>query len=148
MPHPDLFWYRLNGMGAKKVRPKSSFEETLFLYIFHVKTKSNIVYEYLRTKIFSRDTNILPQTHWISYFWTLSYNHWGVLSITKLSNPNFKKTVCPKKRLDAALKGTLMQIWKSPYMFVFILKQYPEDAAFLIWIPELFSGQVCKFFKE
>ena len=61
MPHPDLFWYRLNGMGAKEVRPESSFEETLFLHIFHVKTRLNIVYEYLRTKIFSRDTSMLPQ---------------------------------------------------------------------------------------
>ena len=24
-------------------------------------------------------------------------------------------------------KGTLMQIWKSPYMFVFIQKQYTEN---------------------
>ena len=30
------------------------------------------------------------------------------------------------------LKGILMQIWKSRYMFVFILKQYPENYAFLI----------------
>ena len=29
-------------------------------------------------------------------------------------------------------KGTLMQIWKSLYMFVFIWKQYPESSAFLI----------------
>ena len=30
------------------------------------------------------------------------------------------------------IKGTLMQIWKSPYMFVLIQKQYPENLAFLI----------------
>ena len=29
-------------------------------------------------------------------------------------------------------KGTLMQIWNSHYMFVFIWKQYPENFAFLI----------------
>ena len=28
--------------------------------------------------------------------------------------------------LDARLKGTLIQIEKSPYMFAFIQKQYPE----------------------
>ena len=62
MLHPDVFWYCLNGMGAqKKCAQKSSV--TLFPYIFHVKTIGNIVYEYLKTKIFSRDTNTLPQMH-------------------------------------------------------------------------------------
>ena len=28
------------------------------------------------------------------------------------------------------VKGTLMQIWKSPYMLVFIYKQYSENFAF------------------
>ena len=30
------------------------------------------------------------------------------------------------------VKSALMQIWKSLYMFVFILKEYPEKCAFLI----------------
>ena len=47
-------WYRLNGMGAQKNAPKK-FRVTFFPYIFHVKTKLNVVYEYLKTKIFSRD---------------------------------------------------------------------------------------------
>ena len=29
-------------------------------------------------------------------------------------------------------KVAAMQIWKFPYVFVFILKQYPENLAFLI----------------
>ena len=29
-------------------------------------------------------------------------------------------------------EGTLMQIWKSPYMSAFIWKQYPGNFAFLI----------------
>ena len=42
-----------------------------------------------------------------------------------------------------------MQIWKSPYMFVFILKQYPESVAFLVQrIIELFIREVCKFLKK
>ena len=42
-----------------------------------------------------------------------------------------------------------MQTWKSPYMFVFIQKQYPEHFAFLILrIVELFAREVCKFFKK
>ena len=39
----------------------------------------------------------------IRYFWTLSYNHWGFLSIFKLSNPYFQKKGMPRKHLDAAL---------------------------------------------
>ena len=42
-----------------------------------------------------------------------------------------------------------MQIWKSPYMFVFISNQYPENFPFLILrIVELFAREVCKFFKK
>ena len=46
-------------------------------------------------------------------------------------------------------KGTLMQIWKSSYMFLFILKEYSENLAFLIQrILELFTREVCKFLKN
>ena len=46
------------------------------------------------------------------------------------------------------IKGTIMQIWKSPYIFVFIQKQYPEYFAFLILrILELLR-EVCKFLKK
>ena len=45
------------------------------------------------------------------------------------------------------LKGTLMQIWKSPYMFLFIWKYYPENFAFLISsILELYNRKVCEMF--
>ena len=42
-----------------------------------------------------------------------------------------------------------MQIWKSPYMFVFIQRQYPENFAFLILtILVLFPREVYKFLKK
>ena len=42
-----------------------------------------------------------------------------------------------------------MKIWKSPYMFVFIPKQYPENFAFLILRNlELLAREVCKFPKK
>ena len=42
-----------------------------------------------------------------------------------------------------------MQIWKSPYMFVFIWKRYPENLAFLsLRIAELFARKIYKFFKK
>ena len=45
------------------------------------------------------------------------------------------------------VKGTLMQIWKSSYMFVFIQKWYPENSAFLfLWILELYIRKVYKMF--
>ena len=47
------------------------------------------------------------------------------------------------------VKGTLMQILKSPYKFVFIWKRYPESFAFLIpRTLELFTREVCKFLKK
>ena len=40
-----------------------------------------------------------------------------------------------------------MQIWKSPYMIVFIQKQYPENFAFLILgIVELYTRRFCEMF--
>ena len=70
---------------------------TLFPYIFHIKTKWNIVYKYLKTKIFSRDTNILPQMHWTSNIFGHSATTIGVFWVS-LNYPilNFKKMVCPK----------------------------------------------------
>ena len=47
------------------------------------------------------------------------------------------------------IKGTLMQIWKYPHMFLFILKQYPENFAFLtVRILELFAPEICKFLRK
>ena len=70
---------------------------TLFPYIFHVKPTWNIVYKYLKTKIFSRDSNILLQMHWTSNIFqhsaTIIGSFWVLLNYPIL---NFKKTVCPK----------------------------------------------------
>ena len=45
------------------------------------------------------------------------------------------------------IKGTLMLIWKSPYMF--IKKQYPTNFAFwTLRILELFPREVCKILKK
>ena len=45
------------------------------------------------------------------------------------------------------LKGTLMQIWRSPHMFVHILKQYTPVFEFLILrILELFTCKIRKMF--
>ena len=42
-----------------------------------------------------------------------------------------------------------MQIWKSPAMFVFIQKQYPDHFALLTpRIIELFSGKFVNFLKS
>ena len=67
---------------------------TFLLYRYHVRTIWNIVYEYL--KIFSRDTNILPQMHWTSNIFRHSATTIGGFSVL-LTYPilNFKKTVCP-----------------------------------------------------
>ena len=88
VPHPDVFWYRLNGMGAKR---------NVFPCMFHVKPKWNIVYIYLKNKNFSRDSNILPQMHWTSDIFGHSATIIGGFGVS-LNYPilNLKKTVCPK----------------------------------------------------
>ena len=60
----------------------------IYIYILHVKTKRNIVYSprILKTKyLFKRHKYLSANALNIKYIWTLSYNHWGFLSITKLS---------------------------------------------------------------
>ena len=81
-------------------RPKKALKKvllTLFPHIFQAKTIWNIVYEYLKTKIFSRDTNILPQMHGTSNIFgpsaTTIESFWVSLNYPIL---NFKKTVRPK----------------------------------------------------
>ena len=52
------------------------------------------------------------------------------------------------KWLQVIFKGTLMEIWKSLYMFAFIEKKYSENPTFLILrILELFTLEVCKILK-
>ena len=56
---------------------------------------------------------------------------------------------CFIKSVNMIIKGTLMQISKSPYMFVLIYKQYPENFTFLILrIFELFTVKFVNFFKS
>ena len=44
---------------------------------------------------------------------------------------------------EVSIKGTVMQILKSPYMFVFVKTQYPESFAILIpRILELFAREI------
>ena len=109
MPHPDVFWYVLNGMGAQNNLPKKVLV-TLFLYLFNVKTKWNIVYEYLKTKIFSIDANVYPQMHWTSNIFgpsATTIGRFGVL--LNYPNLNFKKMVCPKNVWIWRCKDIVMQ---------------------------------------
>ena len=58
-------------------------------------------------------------------------------------------TVVDENLKSSWFKGTLMQIWKSSDIFMFIQNQYPENFALLILkIPELFAREVCKFLKK
>ena len=63
VPHPDVFWHPLNGMGTQKTAPEKVLV-TLFPYIFHVETKWNIVYKYLKIKIFLKWHKDPSNIHW------------------------------------------------------------------------------------
>ena len=84
VPHPDVFLYCLNGMDAQKNAPKKVLV-TLFPYIFHIKPKWNIVYEYLKTKLLSTDSNILPQMHWTSNIFDTQLQLLGVFGFPVLN---------------------------------------------------------------
>ena len=92
----QTFWYRLNVMSSPK-KCAQTVPVTLSPYVFHVKTKWNIVYKYLKTKTFSRDTNILPQMYGTSNIFgpsgTTIESFWVSLNYPIL---NLKKTVYPK----------------------------------------------------
>ena len=93
MPHPDVFWYRLNGMGAQKNAPQK-----VLVTLFHIKRKWNIIYKYLKNKsLFKRLKYASPNALNIKYFWALSATIIGGFWIS-LNYPifNLKKTVCPK----------------------------------------------------
>ena len=72
--------------------PKKCFS----MYV-HVIPKWNIVYKYLKTKYFSRDSNILPRMHWtLDIFGHLTTIIRGLEVSLKYPILNFKKTVYPK----------------------------------------------------
>ena len=78
--------------------------------------------------------------------WYCMHLHWSHL---KNLMSEFYKAIVLRLKLLFYIKGTLKQIWKSPTVFVFIWKQYPENFAFFILrILKLFAREVCKFLKK
>ena len=53
---------------------------SFFLYIFHIKTKRNIAYKYLKTEIFQETQTSFSKANAlnIKYLWTFTYNNWSV----------------------------------------------------------------------
>ena len=128
--HPDVFWYHLNSMGNQKSVPKK-FLVILFPYIFFLKTKWNIVYHNLKTKIFSRNTNILCQVHWTSNIVGHSARIiWGFLVSLNYPILNFKKKVCPEnvwmRHWSTRLQNLLyvwMNLWIELIFWMLIVMQ-------------------------
>ena len=86
IPHPDVFWYRLNSMGAQKNAPK----KFLVTFSIYISCKNYVKYSWQILKIinlFKRHKYPSPNALNIKYFWKLSYNHWGFFCITKLPSP-------------------------------------------------------------
>ena len=53
--------------------PNNGPKKVLVTHVFHAKTKLNIVHEYLKTKICSRDKHPSPNVLNIIYFWILAH---------------------------------------------------------------------------
>ena len=78
--------------APKKMYPKSC--NTFSIYIFHLKPKWNIVYKYLKTKIFSRD---FPKCIKYQIFLGTNLKLLGGFEVSlNYLILNFKKMVCPK----------------------------------------------------
>ena len=87
VPYPDVFWYRLNGMGAQK----SSYNT------FSISVSRKNWIKHSLQMIDAIDTNILPQIHWTLNIFGPSATTIGGYGVS-LNYPilNFKKSVCPK----------------------------------------------------
>ena len=70
----------------------------------------------------------------IKYFWTLSYSHWGLLDITKLSNSELQENGMTKNRLDAALLSIFYSSFPI-YLLFKILLNLTKQASPEITIP-------------
>ena len=80
---------------------------------------------------------------WYVMFWYVCFGMLYGMFLEFSRNPRSMEQILR----DASAKGTLMQIWKSPYMFLFIWKYHPENFAFLILrIFELYTRKVCKMY--
>ena len=117
------------------------------------KYPSNIVSQGLR---FKYDTYCLGTKYWKKKFFFQVCNFWVLGNNWKIWTPKrFLMTwIFQKEYLNKTptflLKGTLMQIWKSANIFVFIWKQYIENFTlkhfllFQIWVREICEKFVYK----
>ena len=81
--------------------------------------------------------------NFISYRMHFYWSHLRILLF------KFFKTIVLRFKFLFYIKGTLMQIWKSPTVIVLKWKQYPNDFTSLILrIFKLFAREVCKFLKR
>ena len=103
---------------------------------FHKKLVSHQYNACLATTESMRGTSsgkLYQELRWISIrqIWVAQKTHFGCECFFNLHLKiiKFRLTVI-NPLIFCLLKGALMQIWKSPYMFVFIKGQYPENFAF------------------
>ena len=96
VPHPDAFWYRLNGMGAQKMCPRSSYN-TFSIAISH-KNSTKYSLLILKNKNFFQETQIsfprcIKTLNIFGPSGTTIEGFWVSLNYPIL---NFKKSVFPK----------------------------------------------------
>ena len=129
VPHPDVFWYRLN---ARYERPKKCAQKnscnTFSIYI----SRKNYSLRILKNNFFFKrhkylSLNVLN----IKYFWTLNNNHWEFLGITKLSNSKLQENGMLKKRLDAVLSVISAVAFLNLFFLIIVLT---TDIYNLFWI--------------
>ena len=91
VPDPDLFWYHMNGMGAKKI---------FTTYSIIILSKNQIIkLRILQKQKSFQETNTFPQRHRILNYLEL---------FVQLPQTNLNKTVCPELKESSKISGIFL----------------------------------------
>ena len=97
------------------------------------------------------ETSKLPRLTFPLYKTLMTFREFFIHKLYKVNIMKYiliKAFKNPSTSIDLVLKSTLIEIWESSYMFVFIKKTIHRR--FCILIPrvlEIFACEVCKFLK-
>ena len=86
----------------------------------------------------------------ISFIFLQNLHIWHLSKVLQITTIKYElKLLNISFTCFSTIKGTLMQIWKSPHISKFVKKWYPKDSAFLIVrIRELFTRKDSIFLKK
>ena len=141
-----LTWYQLFQISALFRHPLKTWGNLFFFDIFKTNRNRKVALNKLLCYALRSWVPFIHFKKCGKYSWKSVFDHFVEFALTGLIFLVSTEFYGKDQRKP---KGTLRQIWKSPYMFVFISKQYPGNSTFLILrILQLFTLEVCIFLKK